>query len=337
MNIQGDKILIVRNLKGGYKLEYGYVRAVDGVSFDVYPREIVGIVGESGSGKTTLLKLIASRGLFPPLFLEEGDIIIEGINITTLGWNELKNKVLGKKVAYVPQSAFDAMYPYKKIYKFYLDILKEIGQFISKENENLARQRLMEYFKSLGLDPLLVDKYPFELSGGMRQRAVIALVTSLNPSILLLDEPTSALDVATQRKVLEFIVDIFREEHVKSIVISSHDIATLRQLAHRMFVMYAGKILEITKVEEIISEPLHPYTQLLIKSLEPFEEFKSRKEFKPKLMYGDITSISTLLTVPGCRFHPRCPYAMDICRKEEPPMIEIGKDRFVSCWLYTRR
>jgi peptide/nickel transport system ATP-binding protein len=330
-------ILVVRNLKGGYKTEYGYVRAVDGVNFDIYPREIVGIVGESGSGKTTVLKLISGGGIFPPLFLEEGDIIVEGINVAKLSWSELKSKVLGKKVAYVPQAAFDAIYPFKRIWQFYVDILNEVGMPINKENEDQVKQHLIEYFKHLELDPSLIYRYSFELSGGMRQRAVIALVTSLRPSLLLLDEPTSALDVVTQKKVLEFILNIFREMYVKSVIISSHDVATLRQIVHRMLVMYAGKIMEVAKVEEFIAEPLHPYSQSLIKSLEVFEEFKSRKEYKPKALYRDQTSTITTLTIPGCRFHLRCPFAMDICRREEPPFIEVEKNRFVACWLHVKR
>uniref|UniRef100_A0A7J3QG14 ABC transporter ATP-binding protein n=1 Tax=Ignisphaera aggregans TaxID=334771 RepID=A0A7J3QG14_9CREN len=332
-----NKTLIVRNLKGGYKTEYGYVRAVDGVSFDVYPREIVGIVGESGSGKTTLLKLICSGGRIPPLFLEEGDIIMDGINIVKLGWNEFKSKILGKKVAYVPQAAYDAIYPYKRIWQFYEDILREIGISVNKENEDQIKQHLIECFKSLGLDPSLINRYSFELSGGMRQRAVIALIASLRVSLPLLDEPTSALDVVTQKRVLEFIANIFREGYVKSVIISSHDVATLRQIAHRMLVMYAGKIMETAKVEDIIAEPLHPYTQLLIKSLEAFEGFKSRKEYKPKVIYRELANIYTMLTITGCRFHPRCPYAMDICRKEEPPTIKVDRDRTVACWMYMKR
>jgi len=331
-----DKILVVNNLKGGYKTEYGYIRVVDDVSFNVYLREIMGIVGESGSGKTTLLKLICG-GRFPPLLLEEGNIIIDGIDIVKLEWNELRNKILGKKIAYVPQAAFDAIYPYKRIWQFYVDILNELGISIDKKSKDEAKQRLIEYFKFLGLDPSLINRYSFELSGGMKQRAVIALIASLRPSLLLLDEPTSALDVITQKRVLESIANIFREGYVKSVVISSHDVATLRQIVHRMIVMYAGKIMETAKVENIITEPLHPYTQLLMKSLEAFEGFKSRKEYKSKVIYRELTNIYTMLTITGCRFHPRCPYAMDICRKEEPPQITIDRDRTVACWMYMKR
>ena len=338
MNVDNNnKILSVSKLKGGYKIEYGYIRAVDGVSFDVYQREIVGIVGESGSGKTTLLKLISSGGKIPPLFLEEGDIIVNGINVTKLEWNELRSKVLGKEIAYVPQAAFDAIYPYKRIWQFYIDILKELGIFLDKKRKEEFKQHLMDSFKSLGLDPSLINRYSFELSGGMRQRAVIALITNLKPSLLLLDEPTSALDVITQRKVLEFIAMVFKKEYVNSIIISSHDVATLRQLVHRIFVMYAGKIMESAKIDDVITKPLHPYTQLLIQSLEAFEGFKTRKEYKPKIMYRELVDVYAMLTIPGCRFHPRCPFAMDVCRREEPPMIEVDKNRFVSCWLYAKR
>jgi peptide/nickel transport system ATP-binding protein len=178
--------------------------------------------------------------------------------------------------------------------------------------------------------------YPFELSGGMRQRVLIAIATLLNPSLLIADEPTSALDVSTQRMVLETLYDIYRKGLVKSIIFISHDIATVRQIADMIIVMYAGKIVEKGATENIINEPLHPYSKgLMFSILTPEPQIKERvKRREDILLKGEPPSL--INPPPGCRFHPRCPYAMDICRREEPKTIEVEKNRFVSCWLYLK-
>lgn len=173
-------------------------------------------------------------------------------------------------------------------------------------------------------------RYPFELSGGMRQRAVIAIATILNPSLLIADEPTSALDVVNQKVLLKVLMQMKRQGIVKSIIFITHDIATVRQIADRMIIMYAGKIVEFAPVESLLEKPLHPYTQGLFNSvLTPEPEVKKR----------GITSIPgappNLINPPsGCRFHPRCPHAMDVCKEKEPPLTEIEPGRRVACWLY---
>lgn len=331
----GEILLKVQKLSGIYKVDHNVFRAVDSVDFWVYSREILGLVGESGSGKTTLLKLLTGAPM-PPLYYESGDVILEGITINRLSLDELRTKVLGKLVAYVPQVTFDAIYPYRRIWQFYLDMLRERGE---DADEKKVREYLGKWFEALGLESSIINRYPFELSGGMRQRAVIALVSSLKPSLILLDEPTSALDVITARRVLEFIVDLFRKEHFKSAIISSHDIATLRQVTHRLCVMYAGKIVEIGNTDDILENPLHPYTQILINAVRPLDRFESRKKYRVSITVPvkEISVVRLIMMLPGCRFHPRCPFAMDICRRELPPMIDMGGGRYVSCWLYAKK
>ncbi|MEM1526606.1 MAG: ABC transporter ATP-binding protein [Ignisphaera sp.] len=329
-------LLCVRNLRGGYGTLSGYFRAIDNVNLDLYPREILGIVGESGSGKSTLLKLIAGGKCISPLLLEGGNIVIENIDLASLPCDELRRCVKEKKIIYVPQSAFDALYPYKRIWSFYVDLLKEYyGEKIDKRFEEQEKINLAGYFEVVGLDSTLLNKYPFELSGGMRQRVVITIASSLKPSVILLDEPTSALDVVTQKKVLQMIADIFAKEHVKSVIISSHDIATLKQIVHRLYVMYCGKIVEFADSNSIIQSPLHPYTTMLIESLKVFEE--SKQEKRGKVLYRDLAVEYSAYAMNRCRFYPRCPYSSPICEKEEPPLIEVGTDHWVSCWLYIKR
>jgi len=331
-------LLYVKNLSGGYKTTYGYFRAVDRVSLDLYLREIVGIVGESGSGKTTLLKLISSKGCISPLILEQGEIMVENVDASRISCEEWRKRVLGRELVYVPQAAYDAIYPYKKIWSFYKDMLKEHEVDIdSKETENQIKQDLARYIESVGLDTSILDRYPFELSGGMRQRTIIAIASSLRPSVLLLDEPTSALDVITQKRVLSTIAEIFEKGYIKSALMSSHDVASLRQLVHRIYVMYSGRIFEFADTDTVIKSPMHPYTQMLIESLEAFEGFKSYREYKPRVAYKSLTTIYDVWVLKGCKFHPRCPYASDVCRMEEPPTVEIGEGHHVMCWLYVKR
>jgi peptide/nickel transport system ATP-binding protein len=191
----------------------------------------------------------------------------------------------------------------------------------------------LKRFREIGLPEIAINMYPFELSGGMRQRAVIAIATLLNPRLLIADEPTSALDVVTQKMVLKTFLDVCNRNIIKSIVFITHDIATVGQIATRIVIMYAGKIVEDGSVEEVVAKPLHPYTDGLLGSvLTPEEEIRKRGL---KYIPGQPPDLAN--PPPGCRFHPRCPFAMDICKREEPPFIEVEKSRFVVCWLYSKR
>ena len=317
------EILIVQNLRGGYELPSGFVRAVDGCSLIAYDNEIVGIVGESGCGKSTFATLIIGY-VKPPLKIINGTSIIDNVDIYQLSWKERREKVWGRLVSIIPQYSM-------KIKDLIFDVMKEKYNSLSKtEILKIAKNR----FEELGLSDRVLEMYPIELSGGMKQRAVIAISTLLNPKLLIADEPTSALDVSTQKRLLQLLYDLVRRKHiVHTLIFISHDIATLRQICDKLCIMYAGKIVEIGTTDAIINNPLHPYTQGLISSVVTIDPSLRKKTLK-----GIPGRPPNLIHPPsGCRFHPRCPYAMPLCHKKEPPLIDAGKGRYVACWLYENR
>ena len=309
------------------------IKAVDGVSLRIFERDVVGVVGESGSGKSTLANVMMMN-IRPPLMFVGGSVRLnvgkEVLELQKLDRDVLREKVWGREIAIVPQSALNALMPTLKIRKLILDVVKSHNpDVVEDEVIGLALKR----FREIGLPEIAINMYPFELSGGMRQRAVIAIATLLNPRLLIADEPTSALDVVTQKMVLKTFLDVYNRNIIKSIVFITHDIATVRQIATRIVIMYAGKIVEDGSVEEVVAKPLHPYTDGLLGSvLTPEEEIRKRGL---KYIPGQPPDLAN--PPPGCRFHPRCPFAMDICRREEPPLIEVEKGRFVACWLYSKR
>ncbi|ADA66755.1 MULTISPECIES: ABC transporter ATP-binding protein [Thermotoga] len=321
-------LLKAENVRAYYKLEKVSVKAVDGLSFEILEDEVIGVVGESGCGKTTLSNVIFMN-MVKPLTLVDGKIFLrvngEFVELSSMTRDEVKRKFWGKEITIIPQAAMNALMPTIRMEK-YVRHLAESHGIDEEELLEKARRR----FEEVGLDPLWIKRYPFELSGGMRQRAVIAIATILNPSLLIADEPTSALDVVNQKVLLKVLMQMKRQGIVKSIIFITHDIATVRQIADRMIIMYAGKIVEFAPVESLLEKPLHPYTQGLFNSvLTPEPEVKKR----------GITSIPgappNLINPPsGCRFHPRCPHAMDVCKEKEPPLTEIEPGRRVACWLY---
>jgi peptide/nickel transport system ATP-binding protein len=326
--------LRVHDLLGCYRGSFGTVHAVNNVSLTVRRGEIVGLAGESGCGKSTFLRLLTGL-INPPLHYEGGEVIMltkdtEEYNIWNMNPNELKEKVSGKLISYVPQSSFDALYPSKRIRNFIADMLEEHEG--RKHSSDEIHKMLADHFSRLGLDEAILDRYPHELSGGMRQRTVVAISTYLRPYILLLDEPTSALDVSSQKLLIELLAQLQNEKIVETMIFSSHDIAVLRQICHRIAIMYAGKIAEMGDMEDIINNSLHPYTQGLINALLPLEH-----DVRSKSLIGiggrppDLSS-----PPPGCRFHPRCSQCTDICEPNEPPLVEVAEGHFVSCWLYSK-
>jgi len=326
--VKGEALLKLENVKAYYKMGKYHVKAVDGVSFEILDGEVVGIVGESGCGKSTLANVIIMN-IMRPLILLGGKIVMKvngaDVEISSMGREEAKRKIWGKEITVIPQSAMNALMPTIKLERFIRDIAKshEI------DGDGLVKKAKVR-FKEVGLDEECLNRYPFELSGGMKQRAVIAIASLLNPQLLIADEPTSALDVVNQKVFLKVLMQLKRQGVIRSIIFISHDIATVRQIATRMIIMYAGKIVEIALIEDILKNPLHPYTKGLFNSvLTPEPEIKKR----------GITTIPgappNLIDPPkGCRFHPRCSYRKPICEKEEPKLIEVEPGRKVACFLY---
>jgi len=315
-------VLEVNNLKVYYRTLAGIVRAVDDVSLSVGEGEVLGLAGESGCGKSTLGYAIL--GLVPPPGrIEGGSVVIDGIELTKLSEGELR-KVRWSKVSMVFQGAMNVLNPVYTVEKQLTEVLMVHKGMTSRE----AVKVVTEALKQVGLNPELMKRYPHELSGGMKQRVVIAMALLLKPKLVIADEPTTALDVVIQAQIMNLLKKIKAEER-SSMIFITHDLSLIAEIADRVAIMYAGKIAEIGPSDEIFKEPRHPYTQGLLRSI-------PRIRSKEKITW--IPGVPPDLRRPpaGCRFNPRCPYVMDICRREEPPMIKINKDHYVSCWLHAK-
>lgn len=300
------------------------VKAVNDVNLVVFENEIYGIAGESGCGKSTLLKALAAV-IEPPLRLIEGCVIyhVDGraVDVSTLSQEELR-RLRWEYVSYVPQGSMSVLNPVKKLKDTYQDF---ITSHLEGKSRDEAFQLAKKHIAELGLPPSLMEAYPHQLSGGMRQRVTIALAALLQPNIIIADEPTTALDVVVQRGVVQLLGDI-QEKLGNTIILVTHDMGVHANLADRIGIMYAGKIVEEAPTELIFGEPLHPYTQYLINSLPKFGD-KSPRESVPG-------SPPSLIDLPsGCAFHPRCPFAMDICREQTPDYIAVKPNHKVACWL----
>ena len=311
--------LNVSNLRVYYQTLKGDVKALDGVTFDIRDGEIAGIVGESGCGKSTLSNSLITLRL--PMKFVGGYVSLDG--------NELPlqdHKKMGgfryKKISIIPQYAMNALNPTVKLRRLISDLLNCHGVGYDEILPELNRR-----LDVVNLDRAVLDMYPVELSGGMKQRAVMVISTLLNPSLLIADEITSALDVSTQRAVAEMIVEFRDKILVKSVIFVTHDISILYQIADSIIIMYAGKLVERAGTEIIINKPIHPYTEMLISSLPEVGVYHNDKRLK-----GIPGKPPQLLSPPpGCRFKERCPQAFEKC-KEEPPMIEIEPNHWVECW-----
>jgi oligopeptide/dipeptide ABC transporter ATP-binding protein len=313
-------VLSIRDLRVYFNIRAGTVRAVDGVDLDLKEGEKVGLVGESGSGKTTTA-LAVMRMIKPPGEIAGGTIQLDGRDLVELSEPEMRS-VRGKDIAMVPQAAMNALNPVRRIRDQMLDGLRDHGVNESRER---MQDRLTTLMAQVGLDTNVLNLYPHELSGGMKQRVTIAMAISHNPRLILADEPTSALDVVVQRQVMETLEDV-RSEIGAAVILVGHDMGLMAQFADRIGVMYAGKLVELATVEQIFANPRHPYTRLLISSL-PDTAGKKRLQGIPGLP-------PSLLAVPqGCPFMPRCPEAMDICGVEVPELV--GETDIVSCHLHS--
>jgi peptide/nickel transport system ATP-binding protein len=313
-------LLDVRNLRVAYLTDRGPVGAVDGVSFAVNSAEVVGLAGESGSGKSTIAHAIL-RILRPPALITGGEVLFAGRDTLKMDDAELEG-FRWSSISIVFQSAMNALNPVMRIRDQLLDVMQHHG--FPREQAN---QRAAQLFDLIGIEPRRLDSYPHELSGGMRQRAVLAIALAVNPDLLILDEPTTALDVVVQKDILQQVAKL-REVLGLSILFITHDLSLLVEFSNRILIMYAGEIIESSPAQELFRAPLHPYTLGLMNS------FPSISGEKRKLT-GIPGSPPDLVAPPaGCRFHPRCPKAMPICSQTAPRMKAISAGQSVACHLY---
>lgn len=314
-------ILEVRNLRVYYHTRAGPVQAVNDVSFDVQNGERLGLVGESGSGKSTIALAIL-RMIRPPGRIEAGQILLEGRDILAISDEDMRQLRLAG-IALVAQGAMNSLNPVLRIRDQIRDGLDDHGAQLTPSEFN---DRLGELLDSVGLRRDVASMYPHELSGGMKQRACIAIAISLQPKVIIADEPTSALDVVVQRQIMETL-EAVQDRLAASIILIGHDMGLMAQVVSRIGVMYGGALVELTSIEEIFEEPLHPYSQLLIASL-PSLTRKSALRGIPGL------PPSLLNRAAGCLFRARCPFAMERCVTEEPKLQEVRPNRWVACHLF---
>ncbi len=318
---QTDTTLRVEDLRVHYHTPRGAVRAVDGVSFALRSHERLGFVGESGSGKTTIA-LALMRLIKPPGKIEGGRVMLGDTDVLALSDEQMRRLRLAD-IAMVSQGAMNSLNPVKRVRDQIVDALAD-------HNERLSRQELDtrtgELLRRVGLKPEVATMFPHELSGGMKQRVVIAIAISMRPKVIVADEPTSALDVVVQRQIMETLRDV-QDDLGASVILIGHDMGLMAQFVTRLGVMYAGKLAELGSVEDLFDEPLHPYAQLLIGSLPSLER---------KGAFEGIPGVPpSLLDRPsGCPFRTRCPHAFERCVVEEPLLREIRPGHWAACHLY---
>jgi peptide/nickel transport system ATP-binding protein len=319
-----QEVLKVRNLKTFYKTRLKEnVYAVDGVDIDLREGRVLGIAGESGCGKSTLALSLMGY-YFPPLNFGGGTIEINGTNIMDLPYETLRTKFLGTEIAYIPQAAMNALNPTLKIARFVTDILSEHRSDLSHEQMiNIAREK----FAFLNLPERVLNAYPTELSGGMKQRTVIALSTLLNPKVLIADEPSSALDVSSQKIVISMLRKMMRDGFVKSMIFITHELPLLRHVADDIVVMYAGELVEQGTSDEVIFDPVHPYSHALMGSIIVPEA--GMKDQKLLAIPGAPPNLKRV--PPGCRFAERCAYAEAHCRDKKADVTHFGAGRYHRC------
>ena len=315
-------LLNVEHLKVYFKTMRGYVKAVDNISFQVEKGEAMGLAGESGCGKTTtalaILKILPSNGK-----ILGGRIMFKGTDLTQLEEEELRNKIRWKGISLIFQGAMNALNPIKKIGDQISEAILLHEPQVSNEE---AMERAAKLLELVGIEPSRLSNYPHEFSGGMRQRAMIAMSLASSPEMVIADEPATALDVIVAAQVLKLLREL-RSKLGISIILITHDLSIIADTCDKTAIMYAGKIVEYGDVADIFKKPLHPYTQGLINA------FPNIKGQRTKMISIPGTPPDLLKPPTGCRFNPRCPYAMSICKREEPELLSVEKLHSVACHL----
>ena len=312
-------VLQVKDLTMHYQTRLGTVKAVDGISFELARGEVLGLVGESGCGKTsiavTLMKLLPDNAL-----IVKGQVLLDGQDLMTMDDTTLR-KYRWRRISMIFQAAMNSLDPVHRVGDQIIEAI-EAHDMITTMKE--ARETVDRLFRLVGLDPGLTDRYPHEFSGGMRQRAVIAMALACQPDVIVADEPTTALDVIVQDRILRQIKEIQTDLNMSMIYIT-HDIAVVAEITDRIGVMYAGKLVELGSTADVFERPVHPYTKAL---LSVFPSIRGEK--RPLATLGGEPP--NLIDPPtGCRFHPRCPYATAICQQEEPPVV-VRDGHWAACW-----
>jgi len=315
-------MLKVENLSTSYKVLGGKVNVINNVSFEIKQNEIFGIAGESGCGKTTLLKVLYDI-IDPPLQIDAGRVVFgvekdgETMSFETGGIR----KTWWENISYVPQAAQSVLNPITRLKHQFLDSVSR--KELKKEGTDNVLKRVGGYLQELNLSPDLLDAFPFQLSGGMRQRIIIALATFMAPKLVLADEPTTALDVVVQKDILLLLMRL-QKQFRNTMVLVSHDMGVHYQITKRMGIMYAGSMVEIGETERIFSDPVHPYTRMLVNALPRVGDSRPRE---------GIPGRPPLLIDPpkGCRFAPRCPQATELCKNAPPVFSEVENGHFAAC------
>lgn len=316
-------ILQLENLTTNYKTARGWVKAAENVNFELEKGKALGLVGESGCGKTTvalsILKILPQGGR-----IRQGKILFDGKDLVPLNDNEMR-KIRWKGISIVFQGSMNALNPVYKVGGQIVEAIRIHEPNVSKSDAYRRAEGLLEM---VGVEPSRVNNYPHEFSGGMRQRALIAMALAANPKVLVADEPGTALDVIVQAQVLQLMRSL-KEKLGLSMLMISHDLSIVAEVCERVAIMYAGRVVEYGDIDTIFKEPLHPYTQGLLGA------FPSISEKRKKLLSIPGQPPDLLNPPKGCRFNPRCPYAMDVCKEKDPQLEKAGSgDHYVSCFLY---
>jgi len=319
-----EPLLNIEDLRVYFYRPEGVLRAVDGLSYKLYRGEVLGIVGESGSGKSvsvlSILKLLPANGR-----IESGSIIFDGKNILKLSKEELRD-LRGKDIGIVFQDPMSSLNPVITIGQQVMEPL--LWHNLCSKSEAYERAKEMLGMVGIPLPEERMKEYPFQFSGGMRQRVMIALALICRPKLLIADEPTTSLDVTIQAQIIRLLKRM-KEEFGMSVILITHNLALTTNFCDRLIIMYAGNMMETGKTKDILYNPAHPYTKSL---LDAVPDIEVEKDLVP--IPGTIPS---LIDPPnGCRFHPRCPLAMDICKEEVPPLFNIDTDHYSACWLHRR-